>query len=90
MKRLTKSLPSSKRRLEERVNNFLTKRFLVDRLPGDECLKEAKQIHGFYHEAGYVKLAKNQSLPENPNPATLRHDDPRWMEGWLRKAYKQG
>ena len=50
--------------LIEKVAAFLTTRFIgnPDRLPGDECLKETRQIHAFYQKVGYVKLAKNQSI----------------------------
>ena len=50
--------------LIEKVAAFLTTRFIgnPDRLPGDECLKEARQIHAFYQKVGYVKLAKDQSI----------------------------
>lgn len=31
--------------------------------------------------------ADDQSLPENPNPITIRHNDSRYLDGFVRRAY---
>lgn len=47
------------------------------------CWHIATQIHAIYKEAGYARLAEDQSLPDLP-PLGTRHDDPRYLDSWLR------